>query len=128
MILLQVPSHLKLKKEMDFLFLSQCHKLRSWSHIMVMGVCFCRFKNIIHWFFSTEDISFWCNYRQEEIFHRPNSRLYHHAYFNHMVRPIIHRLKVSLADNFHIQLLKKEPNTFNSVNITHQLQLEPLLM
>jgi len=64
----------------------------------------------MHWFFSTEDVSFWCNYRQEEIFHRPNSRLCHHACFDHMVWPIIHRLTASLADNFHIQLLKKEPN------------------
>lgn len=81
-------------------------------------MCFCRFYNTIHWFFSTEDISFRCHYRQEEIFHRPSSRLCHHACFGHMVQPIIHRLTASLADSFHIQLLKKELNTFNSVNIT----------
>ena len=50
-----------------------------------------------------------------------------HACFNHMVRPIIHRLKVSLADNFHIQLLKKEPNTFNSVTITPPIAIRTSL-
>ena len=96
---------------------------------MVMGipVRFCRFKNTVHWFFSTEDISFWCIYRQEEIFHRPNSRLCHHACFDHMVWPIIHRLTASLADNFHIQLLKKEPNIFNNVNITTPIAIRTSL-
>lgn len=82
-------------------------------------VCLCRFWNKMCWLLSSEDSSCQYHYRLEEVVLRSNLRLScHSACFDHMMLPNLHRSRASLADIFHTQLLRKEPNTFHSGNIT----------